>query len=79
MTIEAQIREVETTGTVQVPFQNPRADLFFKALREEYMLILNSCPIYVLDVDYKKTRDLLIFTIERVNPITALDGEGSTP
>lgn len=74
--IDAQIAALEVEGVVEIAFQNPRADLFFKAIERGHMVIMNSRPFYVHDVEYKKRKDTLVFSIERINPL-ALEGPDS--
>jgi len=66
MTVDEQIQELDTTGTVVMSFQNVRAEIFFKALKMDYMVIIAGVPFYVNEVTYHNFQDQLTFDIERV-------------
>lgn len=66
MTIDEQVQNLDTLGTVAMSFQNVRAEIFFKALKQNYMVIIAGVPFYVNEVTYRNYQDQLIFDIERV-------------
>jgi hypothetical protein len=77
MEIEKQIADISGQGVVEIPFQNPRSELFFSALEEDNMMILSGKPIRVHGVEYDQTGDVLLFEIERVNPLFEVQNKGA--
>lgn len=68
MTIEQKIKQVEDKGIIEVDFQNPRIDLIFRALKENYLLIMDGVPCRVLGAKYNKSKDTVVFGIDREGP-----------